>query len=290
MWSRNRATLVAGLLILAGAGCSSDASSRQAAPTTSSTTTPSTTTPTSVVARFHKGDAYVSLGSSIASGFGISVQSTTCGRSSRDFGQLIAAHYEVRLTDVSCGAAVIPNVLDTPQGTYPPQIWAVTPNTKLVTVAVGGNDINYNATAITCGDPKTVCRAPAMLDAEVAALPAKLAAMLDRIKAAAPSATIVFVTYPREVPDGNCAALSFTDDEAAVVRQMGMRLEAAFVAAAKRPGVVFVDPYAAPGDHTGCAPSSRRWTAGHVASDGFAYHPTALGHEVMAQMIEKALG
>ena len=90
--------------------------------------------------------------------------------------------------------------------------------------------------------------------------------------------------------DKNCPALSFTDAEAAIVRSMGEKLEALFVDVVKPTGVVFVDPYVAPGDHTGCAPAAERWTAGHIPDDGFAYHPTALGHEVMATMIAKALG
>ena len=105
-----------------------------------------------------------------------------------------------------------------------------------------------------------------------------------------PSATVVFVTYPREIPDRNCPALSYTDAEADIVRSMGERLEQAFLTVADRTDVVFVDPYPAPGDHTGCAPPAQRWTAGNVADDGFAYHPTALGHEVMADMIVDALG
>ena len=99
----------------------------------------------------------------------------------------------------------------------------------------------------------------------------------------------MFVTYPREVAK-NCPALSYTDGEAAVVRSMGEKLEALFVEVVKPTGVVFVDPYVAPGDHTGCVPAPQRWTAGHIPDDGFAYHPTALGHEVMAAMIVKALG
>ena len=120
---------------------------------------------------------------------------------------------------------------------------------------------------------------------------AALKTLIDQVKAAAPKATIVFVTYPREVPAGkNCPALSFTDEEAAIVRSMGEKLEALFVEVVKPTGVVFVDPYVAPGDHTGCAPAAERWTAGHIPDDGFAYHPTALGHQVMAAMIAKALG
>lgn len=145
-------------------------------------------------------------------------------------------------------------------------------------------------TAVVCGDPASVCTADPDLDAKLASARTALADLLDRLKAAAPKATIVFVTYPREVPRaGNCPELSFTDDEAAIVRSMGEQLEAMFVAVAKCRGIVFVDPYVARGDHTGCAPASQRWTAGHIVDDGFAYHPTALGHQIMAKMIIKAL-
>jgi lysophospholipase L1-like esterase len=283
--------VVATALVLAASSCSSDSSGSDVAERSSTTSTASSTTSTTTVASTLKpGDRYVALGSSIASGFGISKQSTDCGRSNRDYGQLVAAEYRLRLTDVSCGAAVVANIVDTAQGTHPPQITALTPDTKLVTVSVGGNDIVYNGTAVGCGDPATVCTAPASLDANLAKTAAALHDMITKIEAAAPAATIVFVTYPREVPEANCPELSFTDAEAAVVRDMGARLEQLFVRfASEEKDVRFVDPYAAPGDHTGCAPQAQRWTAGHVPDDGFAYHPTALGHEVMARMIEEAL-
>jgi len=274
---RNLASLMLALalsaLLLAGAGMQS------AAATTSQ--------------KLRSGDLYVSLGSSIASGYGISVQSTSCGRSSRDYGQLVAQHLHLHLVDASCGAAVIPNVVDTPQGSNPPQLTFLTPATKLVTIAVGGNDIDYNATAVEC-DGSTTCAAPPNLAALVANMRINLKAMIEKIKAAAPSATIVFVTYPREVPAGkNCPALGYTNSAAAVVRSMGQKLESAFVQVVKPLGAIFVDPYAVPGDHTVCAPPSQRWTQGAkyvFGVTGFAHHPTALGHRVMAQMIIKALG
>jgi lysophospholipase L1-like esterase len=128
---------------------------------------------------------------------------------------------------------VIPNVLDMPQGSNPPQLSFVTPATKLITVAVGGNDIVYNGTAVECDNP-TTCAAPANLSALVATMRSNLKVMIGKIRAAAPSATIVFVTYPREVPAGiNCPALGFTNSGAAVVRSMGQMLENAFVQVVK---------------------------------------------------------
>ena len=241
------------------------------------------------------GSRYVSLGSSIASGYGIAVQSTTCGRSSRDYGQLVAQHFHLHLVDVSCGAAQIKHVVDTPQGSNPPQLMFVTPATRLVTVAVGGNDIDYNATAVEC-DGSATCALPPNFTTLVASMRSALKAMIGKIRAAAPSARIVFVTYPREVPAGttNCPALGFTNSAASVVRTIGQSLENAFLQVVKPlAGVVFVDPYAVPGDHTVCGQPSQQWTAGakyQFGTTGFAYHPTALGHQVMAQMIIKALG
>ena len=130
-------TLALSALILIGAG-----------PQPASGTTPHKLKP---------GDLYVSLGSSIASGYGIAVQSTSCGRSSVDYGQLVAKHFHLHLIDASCGAAVIDNVLTTPQGSNPPQLTFVTPATKLITVAVGGNDIVYNGTAVECDKRDHMC-------------------------------------------------------------------------------------------------------------------------------------
>jgi hypothetical protein len=50
---------------------------------------------------------------------------------------------KLSLTDVSCGNATTDNILTTPQKDHPPQIDAVTPDTKLVTITIGGNDVGY---------------------------------------------------------------------------------------------------------------------------------------------------
>jgi hypothetical protein len=100
-----------------------------------STASTATTTTVSKAAKLEKGDKYVSLGSSLASGFGIANQSTPCGRSDKAYGPLVAARFGLQLTDVSCGAAVVPNIVDRSQGANPPQIDAVTPETTSPTTA-----------------------------------------------------------------------------------------------------------------------------------------------------------
>ncbi len=293
MARRVAAVLILGLITVGLGACSSGKgappASVAATPTAASTSLDTSTSLGSSTLR--KGDRYVALGSSIASGFGISEQKSVCGRSSRNYAQLIAARYGLKLVDVSCGAAVIPNIVDTKQGDNPPQIDAVTADTKLITISVGGNDIVFNGTALSCGNPATHCTAPAGLDAKLAALPGQLQTMVNKLRAKAPSARIVFVTYPREMPTTNCAAMSLTDDELAMLRAMGDKLEATFVTVFTHSDVVLVDPYTAPGDHTACAPASARWTNGYAVptGEGFAYHPTVLGHQTMAALVEKAL-
>jgi lysophospholipase L1-like esterase len=276
--------LVSALVVVGLAACSSgdDGPAVQSESTTTTAKGPS----------LQKGDTYVALGSSIASGFGIAEQQTSCGRSTRDYPKLVAAKLSLKLVDVTCGAAVIPHVVDTKQGENPPQLDALTPDAELVTISVGGNDIAYNGTALFCGNPDTVCPGPADLDAKLAALPGALEAMVAKVRAKAPGATIVFVTYPREFPEQNCEALSLTDAELAVLQHMGSKLEETFVQVfGSSDDVVLVDPYVADGDHTGCAPQDQRWVGGYKVptGEGFAFHPTALGHQVMADMVIDAL-
>ncbi|ADP83329.1 SGNH/GDSL hydrolase family protein [Pseudofrankia inefficax] len=290
MTGRVAAALALCLVTIGLGACSSGSSPTPTASTSPPTVTSDSTSLGAPTPR--QGDRYVALGSSIASGFGISEQDgSSCGRSNRDYSQLVAARYGLKLVDVSCGAAFIPNVVDTRQGDNPPQLDALTADTRLITISVGGNDIVFNGTALVCGNPATHCTAPADLDAKLAALPGQLRTMVDAIRAKSPSARIVFVTYPREMPATNCPAMSLDDDELSMLRSMGDKLEATFVDVFAKSNVVLVDPYAAPGDHTACAAPSERWTNGFTVptGEGFSYHPTALGHRAMADLIEKAL-
>jgi lysophospholipase L1-like esterase len=243
--------------------------------------------------KLNKGSLYVSVGSSLASGFGIAPQSPPpCGRSGRDYGQLVGAKLRLKLVDVSCGGAVIPDVLTTSQGTAPPQIDLVTAATKLITIGLGGNDIDYNGTAFSCSITPSACQAPANLAALEAALPGQINTMIAALKTKAPSATIVVVTYPREFPTTNCPALGLTDADVTLLGAMGAYVERALAAAAHKTHVLLVDPYSQPGNHTACGPAGERWTNGSKVATGagFPFHPTVLGHQQMAKMILKVLG
>ena len=242
------------------------------------------------------GSQYVAMGSSYAAGFFIQPQEPgagACGRSLLDYPHLVAAKLRLSLNDVSCGGAVTANALNTSQGPARPQIDAVTSNTRLVTMTMGGNDVNYVGTAIECGQSSSTCTAaanPAQTAAAFAALPSSLTKLIQAVRAKAPSAIIVLVTYPRLVPPTPCPALHYTPAAARLVGSMGARLESVFVTVAKTDHVRRADPYVLGATHGPCAQGTNKWVAGLVASNGFEYHPTGAGHQEMAHLVEHALG
>src|SRR5215218_2054364 len=99
---------------------------------------------------------YVALGSSFASGPGIDpIIDARCGRSGANYAHLVAERLGYDLIDVTCGGATVDDVLSRPQalmtgGTVPPQLEAVGPDAELVTITVGGNDVEYLLTLLRC--------------------------------------------------------------------------------------------------------------------------------------------
>jgi len=284
MMAKGLAGFAAVLAVATLAGACSSSSSSSSSSTGPTTTKASTTT-------IAAGSKYVALGSSFAAGTGIPTQSPAgCGRSSQNYPNLVATKFKLTLVDVSCSGATTANVLDTPQGSSPPQIDAITPDTALVTFTVGGNDIGYSLTALACGTQSAACAPdPAKLDAGLATLKTSLTSIVSAIKAKAPKATIVLVTYPRLVPPTTCAALDFTPQGAELVGSMGASLEKVFTEVAASTNIKIADAYPLGATHGPCASEAESWMAGHTVTVGFPYHPTIAGHQEMALLTEKAL-
>jgi lysophospholipase L1-like esterase len=242
------------------------------------------------------GAKYVALGSSFAAGPGIDTQLGSCGRSDHSYSQLVAEDLSLSITNVSCNGATIANILDTPQGESPLQINAVTPDTALVTVTIGGNDINYTSSTFACSGTAAdeLCTAnldQASINAAIERLPARLGEMFDTIKARAPEATIVLVAYPRVFPDDatSCSELELSAEDTNYLAAMGTKLEAAFVSATSSKQILIADSYVLAEGHGPCA-STERWVNGAtVVESGIRYHPTARGHIEMARLVLAAL-
>ena len=128
------------------------------------------------------GDEYVAMGHSFASGPMIpGVADASCLRSNNNYANFVARRLKLALTDVTCGAATTDNITSTPQGAHPPQVEALTPDTKLVTITIGSNDVGYTVANMACslgGAAGSVCLGTSLhseaMDAALAALPGKM--------------------------------------------------------------------------------------------------------------------
>jgi lysophospholipase L1-like esterase len=256
---------------------------------------------------------YVALGSSFASGPGIEpIIDARCGRSGSNYAHLVAERLGYDLIDVTSGGAAVDDLLTRPQalmsgGTVPPQIEAVVPDADLVTVTVGGNDIEYLLTLLRCShqaDPDGTpveARAffgtpfdPGAVEPGLAALPAKLAGLVAAVRRRAPSARVVLVDYLTVVPeDGDTSGLPLSDAHRRFCADVARRLAAATAEAARATGADLVEASAASADHhAGSAePWVTGWEFGDVLAGGVVpYHPNAAGMRAVAELLVDRLG
>ena len=208
---------------------------------------------------------------------------------------------KLSIVDMSCGGAVTPNVLRGGQFFQGPQVRAITADTRLVTITVGGNDINYvgDLSLLAArhdrslfgwlarrfsGRPET---AQARNYAEVQS---DLLATLNAIHARAPAATVVVATYPTVLPPaGTCASINLSATEVDQMRDVANRLAAATKAAAQQGGAILVDMNTLGATHNACAPPSLGQTAGRTSTARCSI-PTVRGDpRATAEAISRAL-
>jgi hypothetical protein len=99
---------------------------------------------------------YVALGDSYSAASGVLPPDPTapllCLRSTRNYPHVLAAETGAELTDVTCGAAEAKHFTTAQYPGVPPQVDAVTEDTDLITMTIGGNDSGVFINAIlACG-------------------------------------------------------------------------------------------------------------------------------------------
>lgn len=239
---------------------------------------------------------YVAMGSSFAAGVGIPelIPDQTCGRSTGNYAHLIAKELGLHLVDVSCSGTTSADITAPSKAAQPAQLDAVTSKTQIVTITTGGNDVGYASALAICGadGAKGVSCVgtdldPAAVDELFATLEQHLVDMLDAVKKAAPQARVYLVGYPRILPDSGtgCPGAPMQPGDATFLVDMGGRLQAAFVAAAKAADVHYVDVYSASNDHDACASDEERWVEGQTTPGSAPYHPNAAGMRAQATLV-----
>jgi lysophospholipase L1-like esterase len=302
------AGVLAGVLLATGcSGGSAPAGDGGAGGSTSaSTVPPSTSSPDGGTSRFHR---YVAMGDSFSAGPLIPTTDLAggCLRSDHNYPSLVARRLHVRtFVDVTCSGAKTED-LRLPQAGYgdariPPQDAALTRRTDLVTLGIGGNDLDLFTTLIgTCtqlrsedptGSPcaRRLATQGPNLEAATVTISANVSKALREIKRRAPRATVVLVGYLRLTPDhGSCPGLPLATGDYAQGRRIAESLDRALRQAARTTGVRFVDMDAASRGHDIC--SGDPWVNGRVTRRGvaLAYHPFLAGMRADAERVVAAL-
>lgn len=249
------------------------------------TTSPHATQP------LQPGSLYVALGSSYAAGVGIGpiVPGTPkrCGQTVNNYPRLLAERLGLHLVDASCGGATTANILG-PWSELPAQIAAVAPDTRLVTVTIGGNDVGYVRDLF-----QTMCRGarcPSALpitDADWATLERNMRQIARDVQQRAPRAKLVFVDYLRIIPDGAlCPAVALNPDQAALSRGKFRRLASLTARVARDEGAMLLPAGKLSDAHHAC--STEPWAQAFPAKAA-PWHPTAAGHAAIADALARKL-
>lgn len=247
------------------------------------------------------GARYVAIGDSFASGLQLGPPDPgtppRCSRTAASYAHLVAQRLNLVLADATCSSARTEHVLGK-WDELPPQIDAVTPDTRLVTVTIGANDVRYVSDffAGLCRlSPETrakpECAVPPPLPDQAAwtALEANLRLIAAQVRTRAPAARLVFVDYlallPRLVL---CDRTPLTPAEAADRRAVGDRLREVIARVAAQEGTLLIEAARMSRSHTPC--SVIPWASGYPGfGTGPAWHPTALGHAAIADEIVRRL-
>lgn len=258
------------------------------------------------------GSYYVALGDSYAAG--VRIPETVpgsppgCSRSASNYAHLMAKQLAVpTFADATCGGATTAD-LGAPQTTLmggtapaPAQFDVLGPETRLVTLGIGGNDIGFGEIMTTCvlrsadKTSPTPCKNAFTKDGQdvlkqrIDATGPKIDAALKTIRDKAPQARVLVVGYPAILPesgDGCPAQLPVAVGDLDYLRGVVRDLNGMISARAAAANATYVDTYTPGIGHDVCKPVGVKWVEGIIPeSPGAQAHPNALGHEGMAAAV-----
>jgi lysophospholipase L1-like esterase len=264
----------------------------------------------------HRSPTYVALGDSFTSGPDVPAQltgdttpsaPTACLRSSGNYASLTSAALGLSLIDRSCSGATTKDLLASQGPGIPAQLTALSPDTSLVSVGIGGNDLGFSTLAANCvaGTPWGGTRVgwnctkhyvPGSADGvarTIGRVGRAVTRSLTDIRKRAPNARVFVIGYPDVVPpdgSGCWPRLPYSAHDLGFLRGVESGLNSVLAADAEAAGDFFVDMAAPSADHSGCAPAADRWVEPLLASrNTFPLHPTAAGMAGMAKVLEAAM-
>ncbi len=241
---------------------------------------------------------YVAMGSSFAAGPGLGpLKEGTpqrCTRAIDNYPSLLAGKLGLKLDDQSCSGAQTSHILG-PWQELPAQIDAVTDTTRLVTITIGGNDLNYVGGLISasCSDTGEMSIAGRTFpcppgrrasEADFGQVESNMRAIVQQVRQRAPHATIVFVQYVELLPDTLCEQTPLTEEYAGYARSIASRLYTITATVADATGVLLFPANELSREHTPC--DAEPWAIGLPPDAGeraiAPWHLNARGMQAVA--------
>ena len=237
---------------------------------------------------------YVALGDSFSAGPFIGTMRTDpegCARSRDNYPAFLADWLDVAsYTDVTCSAATTADLYGRMTlyngGTAPAQIEAVSGETDLVTLGIGGNDFRIYDSLITCQQPTGTC-AVDELRTDARKVAGHITQAVRRITKVAPGAAVYVVGYPDILPtERTCRAVGASAEVLGPVTDIARLLNASLEKGAKAAGASYVDMAAVSDGHDVCA-KGRAWINGPRFRAGIAapFHPKINGMRAVAEEV-----
>ncbi|HET6447727.1 MAG TPA: SGNH/GDSL hydrolase family protein [Conexibacter sp.] len=245
---------------------------------------------------------YVALGDSYTAGPLIPNQSLSplgCLRSDHNYPHLVQAGLTTAaLADASCSGATTDDMFaaqSTEIGTNPPQLDALTADTRVVTLGIGGNDIGFSEVVLNCArlNPFDPCKDDYVhgstddISVRIAATAPKVDAVIAAIHTRAPSARVHVVGYPVILPasgSGCWPSVPILPTDVSYLRAKEIELNGMLAARAGADGAFYVDTYTSSVGHDVCKATGTRWVEGLIPTSPAApVHPNALGMQNTAR-------
>jgi len=235
---------------------------------------------------------------------------------------LVAGHLGLNASqyrDASCSSATIADLTapqSTGSATDPPQLSALSAAATLVTLGIGGNDLDFSSILTRCveidalgvlvaeafhrTDDHAPCRSSYTshgtdeIRQKIQAASVALAAALLRIHDLASHARVLVVGYPDLLPasDGGACALvlGITSGDVEYLNNEELQLNRILSGQATAAGDGYVDTYTPSIGHDVCAAPSIRWIEPLIpAVPAAPMHPNAAGQQGIADAIERAI-
>jgi lysophospholipase L1-like esterase len=230
-------------------------------------------------------------------------------RSERNYAHQLAERLGISLVDLTVSGATTANIVDTPQQlaeglVYPPQADGIPADADLVTITVGGNDLQFVGSMLYVAWQRHEPASPVVTMLEPSfpdgiPLPTELAVeqaigglirVIEKARAKAPRARVLLVDYLTVLDKASGSATPFSDEETGKFLIIQSAVAEVFRSAAKRTGVELILASFVSSSHALGSPEP--WVQPFhpdLAQTGGSFHPNEAGMAAIASELERVL-